>query len=117
VLHPVGHLSLTVSAQLQAGPVSKNDLEGVGPIRGVGSPAATALLPPGPEEEGETGSSRQEWLEWEPLGLGRGLQTQGLPLVLIRLTDACQPHPFWVTPFISRTIKLLIDTHIAKGAN
>lgn len=52
VLHPVGHLSLALCTQLQAGPVSENDLEGVGPIRGVGSPAATALLPPGPEEEG-----------------------------------------------------------------
>lgn len=52
VLHPIGHLSLAVSAQLQAGPVGKDDLEGVGPIRGVGSPTATALLSPGPEEEG-----------------------------------------------------------------
>lgn len=52
VLHPVGHLSLAIGAQLQAGPVGKDDLEGVGPIRGVGPPAATALLPPGPEEEG-----------------------------------------------------------------
>lgn len=52
VLHPVGHLSLALGAQLQAGPVSKDDLEGVGPIRGVGPPTATALLPPGPEEEG-----------------------------------------------------------------
>lgn len=54
VLHPVGHLGLAASAQLQARPVSKDDLEGVGPVRGIGSPTATALLPPGPEEEGET---------------------------------------------------------------
>lgn len=52
VLHPVGHLGLAVGAQLQARPVGQDDLEGVGSIRGVGPPAATALLPPGPEEEG-----------------------------------------------------------------
>lgn len=52
VLHPVGHLSLAIGAQLQAGPVGEDDLEGVGPVRGVGPPTATALLPPGPEEEG-----------------------------------------------------------------
>lgn len=52
MLHPVGHVGLAVGAQLQAGPVGEDDLEGVGPIRGVGSPTATALLPPGPEEEG-----------------------------------------------------------------
>lgn len=49
MLHPVCHLSLAVGTQLQAGPVGQNDLEGVGPVCGVGSPAATALLPPGPE--------------------------------------------------------------------
>lgn len=52
VLHPVGHVCLAFSTQFQAGPVGKDDLEGVGPIRGVGSPTATALLPPGPEDEG-----------------------------------------------------------------
>ena len=46
---------MTELSQLKAGPVGEDDLEGVGPIRGVGSPTATALLPPGPEEEGETG--------------------------------------------------------------
>ena len=52
VLHPVGHVSLALGAQLQARPVGEDDLEGVGPIRGVGPPTATALLPPGPEDEG-----------------------------------------------------------------
>lgn len=37
VLHPVSHLSLAAGAQLQAGPVGEDDLEGVGPVRGAGS--------------------------------------------------------------------------------
>lgn len=77
MLHPVCHLSLAVGTQLQAGPVSQNDLEGVGPVCGVGSPAATALFPPGPEEEGEMVG--EEAGVGDP-GAGWGVQTPGLGL-------------------------------------
>lgn len=109
VLHPVSHLSLALGAQLQAGPVGKDDLEGVGPVRGVGSPTATALLPPGPEEEGETGARRKGWHRGSP-GVGsrgggpgpapesRGLDnTEGGPDPSgsqERLNAAGQPQPF-----------------------
>lgn len=77
VLHPVSHLSLAVGAELQAGPVSEDDLEGVGPIRGVGPPAATALLSPGPEEEGEMGGEGRAGTV-RALGLAQGGRTPGL---------------------------------------
>lgn len=55
VLHPVGHVLLVVSAQLQGGPVCQDHLEGVGPVGGVGAPASPALLTAGREEGDQDG--------------------------------------------------------------
>lgn len=56
VLHPVCHVLLVVSTQLQGRPVCQDDLEGVGPVGGVGTPASPTLLATG--REGEDGD---EW--------------------------------------------------------
>lgn len=101
VLHPVGHLSLAVSAQLQAGPVGKDDLEGVGPVRGVGSPTATALLPPGPEEEGETGRGGRGGTG-ELLGLPQSLGSGGHQRV-VQTPQLGSPTP---TSFLCNTFNL-----------
>lgn len=120
VLHPVGHGGLAIGAQLQARPAGEDDLEGVGPIRAAGPPTAAALLPPGPEEEGERGArSRRGRLEagghggpapavlevgghqkvvWTPWALRRGLQRPA------------RPTPFCGTTSVSRIAKTLPAT-------
>lgn len=114
MLHPVGHLSLAVGAQLQAGPVGEDDLEGVGPIRGVGSPTATALLPPGPEEEGEMGRGGRDGTG-ELSGLVEACRPGAAPEDTKGWSGphswAAPPPPLsCVTPLISRITRVLLHT-------
>ena len=42
--HPLGHVLLVVGDELQRGALRQDDLEGVGPLRAVGAPAASTVL-------------------------------------------------------------------------